>query len=653
MQFLKGELNTTMSRLIIWIGLFLVTFVSTGQSVLDRCDYIPPKEANNWQFYYLTGLDFNSNPPQVLSNNNSLSLGKSTASVSDEDGNLLYYTNGQAVWNRNFQMLAHGTNLFGNTGCSQSSVFVQHPLHEVDYYLFTVDLQELPGLPQSGRGFRFSLIDSRMDGGLGDVINPNVQLLEETSEKLTAVQHANGTDAWVITHGWQGTDANTFYAFLIDADGVNTTPVESSLGTPHDGDFESNNSAGYMKVSPDGTKLALAIWGKGVVEIFDFNTTTGEVTNARTSNPDFTYAYGVEFSPDVSRLYVSTTPPINVPKLDSYIYQFNVNDTDPFTNYTEIAVSKDSVFGGLQLGTDGKIYAARYIDIQEGKNALGVIENPNRPGINCNFKEQGLNMGANEVRIGLPNFNTTYLDVPHFKYLNHCYGDETEFSITNYTNIQNQTWDFDDGSNSNDKDPVHVFPEPGNYQVSVTETYSGGQFSASENVTIYPNPDVDLGADTIWLYPGASFTLDAGPGYDYYYWNFSDYPTGQTYIASDTGTYYVTVVDSNCCFNIDSVIIIPSQVYLPNAFTPNNDQLNDVLRPIGPTGGIQNFTLYIFNRWGQLVFESDDIELGWDGTMKNEEAPPGVYVYRLKYDVELDFGKYNNVDLYGHVTLLR
>ncbi|MCK4677802.1 MAG: gliding motility-associated C-terminal domain-containing protein [Bacteroidales bacterium] len=649
-----------MNRFICFFFCLLFSASLFGQSIFEACDYVPPKEANQWYFICNSGIDFNGSTPSPLIDNNVLNMGNSCSSICDSDGQILFFTNGVQVWNRNFELMPGGTALAGNIGCSQSAIIVQHPLHAVLYYIFTVDKIYPPNFPIESNGFCVSLVDMRKNNGLGDVVIPNKPMISETAEKVTAVRHANGRDVWVITHGWDGADADAFYSYLVNEDGVNhDDSIVSHVGIRHEGNLDSNNTVGYMKASSDGSKLALAVYGEGVIEVFNFDNNTGIVSGGRSFPPDYRFAYGVEFSPDASKLYVSTTPKIlpGPSSLTSYIYQFDLDNPDPLSTETIVAFSEDSIFGALQLGTDGKIYVAYYIDILNGINHLPVIVNPNRAGNTCNVDQQGFYLAGRESRIGLPNLMQTYVDIPHFTYLHHCFGDSTAFKITNEENITTQDWDFDDPGSGNNTStsptPSHIFSEPGTFTVSVTENFGGSGFFNSEEVTIYPLPEPDLGADTIYLYPGASFTLDAGPGYDYYFWNFNDYSSGQTFIASDTGLYYVMVVDTNCCYNMDSVLILPSVVYLPNAFTPNGDGINDKFIAIGPTGGILNYNMFIFNRWGQLVFESDDIQNQWDGMINNEPAPPGVYVYKMTYSVELDFGKYDDILQRGHVTLLR
>jgi gliding motility-associated-like protein len=287
-----------------------------------------------------------------------------------------------------------------------------------------------------------------------------------------------------------------------------------------------------------------------------------------------------------------------------------------------------------------------------------VIQNPDRPGLACNFVLEGLSLDGRQGNAGLPNMMQSYVDIPHFLYWNHCYGDSTLFEIRNYINIDSQNWDFDDPAsgtlNTNPSaTPYHRFTAPGTYSVTVTENFDGGSFTSEEKVLIHPLPAVDLGADSIFMYPGSHFTLDAGAGWTHYFWNGSDEHTGRYYLATDTGLYYVMVVDTNCCYNYDSVWILPSKVFMPNAFTPNADNINDVFRPVGLPGGVSNFSMLIFNRWGALVFESRDFTEGWDGKIDGEPAPVGIYVYKTIFDIELDFGNYESVSLTGHVTLLR
>jgi gliding motility-associated-like protein len=419
-----------------------------------------------------------------------------------------------------------------------------------------------------------------------------------------------------------------------------------------------------MKAAPDGSKLALAIFGLGVVEIFDFDNTTGQVDNPRTSLPQFDYAFGIEFSPDASKLYITTTPDRKVPLLDSYIIQLDLNQSNPFFPNDTIYSSNDSIFGAIQLGPDGHMYATQFIDILIGSEHVSVIENPDRPGQNCNFEETGLYLAGRSATAGLPNFMQSYMDIPAFTYENRCFGDTTILTITNYSNIDSQLWNFDDpesgGNNSSAlASPTHIFSAPGEYDVLLAEIFNSQQFPSSEKVVINPLPDIDyLNPDTVFLYPGAKFTLQGGQGYDYYFWYYQSMQnlvgTNQQIIAIDTGTYYLKVVDTLCCYNIDTIVIIPSVIFVPNAFTPNGDGLNEEFMAIClKQGGISDFHMMVYNRWGQLLFESHEIDEGWDGTFNNSLLAPGVYIYKITFKVELDFGVFENVVLKGPLTLLR
>jgi WD40 repeat protein len=225
------------------------------------------------------------------------------------------------------------------------------------------------------------------DNGLGDVPRANILLISPVAEKLAAVRHKNGRDVWVVGHRW---NSNAFVAYLVTADGVQTKPILSNVGTMHAG--PGRNAIGCMKFSPDGTKLAAAIWRESnKFEVFDFDRTTGLVSKPRQFGP-YEEAYGVEFSPDGTKLYGTNN---GTGGGAAQIWQFDLK-TD---KATKIGDSKNRKIGALQRGPDGKIYVAR-----EDNPFLGIIQNPNAAGLACKYEDDGLSLGGKRSKFGLPNF---------------------------------------------------------------------------------------------------------------------------------------------------------------------------------------------------------------------------------------------------------
>ena len=152
------------------------------------------------------------------------------------------------------------------------------------------------------------------------------------------------------------------------------------------------------------------------------------------------------------------------------------------------------------------------------------------------------------------------------------------------------------------------------------------------------------------MHPGSPILLDAGPGYVSYKWE----PTGETSTSikvSEPGTYNVTVQNDLCCKKVDSVLVLYFDVILPNAFRPGG--ANGVFKAYASSlDAINNFSMYIYNRWGQQIFVSGDINQGWDGRIDGKEAPGDLYVWLVTYDVE-KVGKIEKVAYKGNVLLLR
>ncbi len=190
--------------------------------------------------------------------------------------------------------------------------------------------------------------------------------------------------------------------------------------------------------------------------------------------------------------------------------------------------------------------------------------------------------------------------------------------------------------------------QPGKYIV----TASNGNCSIkdSTNLSLYLLPSLHLPKDTIvCLSQLGAVILNAGK-FKTYYW----YPTGertQIIAAVNPEIYMVVVSDSNNCIGSDTTLIddnCPYQLYMPNVFTPTNDLLNETFKGYGM--GIAQFEMHIYNRWGEELFSTTDINKGWDGTFKNNPCMADVYVwqvtYRLKNETFLRTDK-------GNVTLLK
>ena len=357
------------------------------------------KEAAQWYFGQYAALDFNSATPKAM-NNSGLFSEEGCISIADANGKLLFYTDGQNVWNKNNSIMPNGQNLRGSASSTQSSIVVQSIDNGSKYYLFVVEKEGIGGLS-------YSIIDMSLNNGLGDIQSgfKNIPLRNAMTEKLTAAKHINGRDIWLIAHDW---GSNAFASFLVTAEGVNTMPVVSNTGRIHKG--SKVNAQGAMKASADGKRIALALQEDSSVELFDFDNATGKVSNPmQIQFPANSYAYGLEFSPNSNLLYVSTAG-------TGKIYQLNVMHAkveDVQKSQQLVASTPNGEWvGALQMANNGKIYFPIY------KTAyLGVINAPNNLGEACNAKVNAISFASNNnraaARLGLPNYPAYYFSNYH------------------------------------------------------------------------------------------------------------------------------------------------------------------------------------------------------------------------------------------------
>jgi len=615
------------------------------------------QQADRWYFGEKAGIDFRTGTAVADTTEDVMSAFKATAVISDSAGNLLFFTNGNKVWDRGFNLMDNGQNLMGDLGVTQPCIIIPAPGDPAIYYIFTQDVLAFkPDNSFTTEGMRYTVIDLKLRSGMGDATILNAPLLSPACQKLTAVMHQDKRSVWVLAHAW---NSNAFYAYLLTDKGI-TDSVISQAGTVHGGGYvDQVNAEGAMKASPDGKYLALAISGKNMVELFSFNNQSGTVSliGSAVMPKAGVVPYGIEFSPDSRKLYTSLLQRTGSgpPTKPSYIYQFDCGSG--LQNPVLIDSVASNRIGFMQLATDGRIYLSRTVNHLVKKDSVDVIYNPNRPGAECNFSRLNHVAGSRFFLEGrssiysLPNFIQTYFDLPAFRWDSVCHGDVTKFTIVNKANIDSVSWDFGDGSFSTVLEPMHSYAQPGNYHVKLTEKFNGNSFTDSATVRSYALPVVKLGADTILLYSGSSINLHAGGGYMEYQWTTGSRDSVIT--VESQGKYRVWVKDFNCCLNNDSIYVKVFEYIVPSAFTPNNDGLNDIFRVIGLYRNI-SFSMSIYNRWGEQVFESDDIDKGWDGAVKGKYCEPGSYAWVVKINfLSQDIITQGDIVLKGTVTLIR
>ena len=204
------------------------------------------KEANHWVFGDSILLSFNTNSdtPTVQLNGASLVIyhgGGGT--ISDENGNLLFYTDFKSVYSWNHQLMKNGDSLLGAEISTQSGIVVPIPGAHKKYYVFTIeDLLVKPWIGIGGTGaLRYSIIDMNRENGLGEVIVKNKLIGTSYAPKITAVMHPNKSSVWLITHKW---NSNSFHTFLISKSGIDTIPKVYNEGTVYSGN--KNNVPGEV-----------------------------------------------------------------------------------------------------------------------------------------------------------------------------------------------------------------------------------------------------------------------------------------------------------------------------------------------------------------------------------------------------------------------
>lgn len=744
-------------KTILFIALFMQCVLLFAQ-----------KEANIWYFGDKAGLDFNTKPPTALTNS-VMSTSEGSSSIADRNGNLLFYSDGITVWNKNHQIMTNGTGLLGNPSSTHSALVIKYPGVDSMYIIFS------SGAFGSSNGICYSVIDMKLSGQLGAVTTKNIKLVNVSAEKIAAINHVNQRDIWVTIPAY-GSDS--IYTFLVTPAGVNLNVVKNRTAS-----VISGPDIGQIKFSNNASKLAFVNRFNKSIIFSDFNNSTGVISNNQ-SISGFNTPYGLEFSPNLQYLYITEE--------NGELYQCIIPSSSTIKSNVCKTID-NSGFGQLQLGPDSKIYG-----VILGRGFVGVINKPDNYFTSCNYISNAISLGGKSTYWGLPSFYQTFFSLGGLINVNPiCFGDSANISINiDSTKIDSINWYIGDTitpvihsskikqfkylstdtliktilakvyyfSNmqeyygnliANPYPTLHLLADTSiciGDSITLKATYNGAKYLWQDSTTdstylvkksglfwvkadykgcvkydsveisMRTKPIVNLGNDTT-LCNNATLLLAAPPNYQSYLWN--DLSKQNTLLVNKEGMYLVIVTDSGCVaqdqiniyylntpnlnlgndttlcdafpfhlkarsqkskylwnnFSTDSIIQITQSgnywvkvynvcgtaadtakieiiacncyMYLPNAFSPNGNAVNDVFLPISNCE-MTHYQLQIFNRWGVQLFESTNPIIGWDGKLNGVLQTNDVYTYQVQADLvnSNKSAAIKHVSLKGNVTLL-
>ena len=518
---------------------------------IDECH---PKRNDKWYFGTQLGLDFATEPPTIL-HDGKTNTGDIDATISDQQGNLLFYTDGKYIFNRFHQIMPHGTHTNPMLNILEvTSIIIPHPGNPALYYVFIHDRLQ---------SFTYSLIDMRLDNGKGDVVTTeqfvNLNIPDQQMQGLTATRSCNFNGYWLALSSLY---TKQLIAYRIDQNGLNQTPVISSTG-----DLLFNTTT-QLKFSPSGKQLARSMAGDSLV-LYDFDlfvAQTGQFTNPRRLQvaESVFFSKSLEYSPTGRYLYVSC---FKVNTLSQVIYQFDLEAGDitaiEQSRVEIISASSNNNFTSLQSAPNGKIYVAHGFP---GFDRLDIINQPDAAGLACQYQESAIVFPINSGQffLGFNNCITSDFLKPHIAFLTDarnsiCTNTPVAYQIKNLScDVDSIHWTWSGNLPVAIQDNYQyasvTYLGPGQGDLIVTAFTPCGVASDTLPVTVFaPTTKIlNLGPDRTVCDNGV-FTFNAGSGFAQYRWQNGLPDSVLTTILP--GKYWVDVFDQCGNRQTDTVVV--------------------------------------------------------------------------------------------------
>ncbi|MBK6263506.1 gliding motility-associated C-terminal domain-containing protein [Marivirga sp. S37H4] len=575
--------------------------------------------ANFWYFGDGAGIDFNGDAgPQPVTDGN-IEAEEGCATVSDDNGELLFYTNGDVIWDSEHNVMANGTGLGGDPLASQGVIAVAHGADPSLYYIFVSE-----DVSSGSSAFSYALVDMKLNNGLGDVVLKNRRIYTKNTEKISAqgVQNTN-----VLTHEL---GSNTYRSFPVNDRGINAAEFISKGST-----YLSNESAtGYLKYAAGGEKVAQAYNSGGAFIDFLRSDSVDQDWEAALIDINFGgEVYGIEFSPSTNLLYAtlrngSSSQLIQIPVNDEYSIE-DIQNPDSVT-----VADLDFEAGAIQTAPNGQLYIAA-----NNSGDVYTIGSPDQRFLPANGNNlagtlQPFNLAGRNSRLGLPNFVqnlATPSQEPSINVIANCTSDPIILEGSGKTNFDVFNWTITPvGSTSSvytsnqQNDTVDVELDPGQYEVALRITNECGYDELLvENIELFESPDVS-NVISPRTFCGSSLTLgeeivdEAGHTY---LWSTGE--TTRTIDVTEEGIYSVTVTSTaGCTANAEIFVGPPYEINIGGDQTVCQDE---TLR-LDAGVNANNYRWFV-----------DDVQQSATGqNFDVNTATPGVFMVRVEVPDPLD-----------------
>ena len=520
---------------------------------------IKKPQFNKWIFPNFCQIDFTTGDPVFSKNGAAYSI-ETSGSYCDENGNILFYSDGTTIYDATHTPMPNGE-IWSSNNAAMGPLVIPIIGDSAKYYVFQVDGGSATFSGNCGPlgrwdGLYYHIVDMSLNGGLGDIIQgrKNISLVDSTGEAVIAIMHENEKDFWVIV---RKAHSNRYYSFLVTENGICTIPIITTFsgGLP-------SNPTGLMTLAPSHDESQIAIAQRcpppnlGLAQIFDFNKCTGRLSNPNNISNNLRFYYDVAFSPNDSLIYLTQAGDGGPPKIFQY-QRFSQN-----IPATEIIIG-GSIPKGLYPNIVGYFGMRVYGDtmyIGNADSSMHILSNPDNYG-NPGLQNHWIQTGSLGVRV-------SYSFPNYFNYKDDYY--RNPFVLTRDTTIC--TGDsLNLGSPANCFDPEYTYswtPSTGLDNDTVPNPMARPTTTTSYIVTVnflcntYTDtitiniPIVDAGEDTT-ICSGDSAILTASSN-STYQWNTGEITTSIIVSPSVSTTYFATT-SGNACLATDSVEVAVNQ----------------------------------------------------------------------------------------------